>query len=71
MILFLPGWPPLERKHVFLGSGIDKGHEFPLTSEITLTVIAVVNKAGGIPAFRAVIASPAQAQEATAGCWHS
>jgi hypothetical protein len=45
----------------------DKGHELPPKSEITLTVIGVVNKTGGIPAFRAVIASPAQAQEGTAG----
>ncbi len=45
----------------------DKGHQLPLMSEMTLTVIGVANKAGGMPAFRAVIASPAPAQESAAG----
>ncbi len=45
----------------------DKGHELPLMSEVTLTVIGVVNKTGGVPAFRAVIASSAPAQESAAG----
>ena len=45
----------------------DKGHELPLMSEVTLTVIGVANKTGTMPAFRAVIASPAAAQESAAG----
>lgn len=45
----------------------DKGHELPLMSEVTLTVIGVVNKTVGTPAFRAVIASPAPAHESAAG----
>ena len=45
----------------------DKGHELPLMSEVTLTVIGVVNKTGGMQAFRAVIASPAPAHESAAG----
>ncbi len=45
----------------------DKGHELPLMSEVTLTVIGVENKTGGTPALRAVIASPAPAHESAAG----
>jgi len=45
----------------------DKGHQLPLMSEVTLTVIGVANKAGGMPAFRAVIAPPAQAGGPTGG----
>ncbi len=29
----------------------DKGHQLPLMSEMTLTVIGVANKASGMPAF--------------------
>jgi hypothetical protein len=45
----------------------DKGHELPLMSEVTLTVIGVVNKTGGVPAFRAVIGPLAQAAGPSGG----
>jgi hypothetical protein len=45
----------------------DRGHELPLMSEVTLTVIGVAHKTGGASAFRAVIAFPAPAQESAAG----
>lgn len=35
----------------------DKPHQVALMSEIALTVVAVLNKSGGVPALRAVIAA--------------
>ena len=35
----------------------DKPHQVTLMSEIALTVVGVVNKSGGVPALRAVMAA--------------
>ncbi len=44
----------------------EKPHDLRLMSEIALTVIGVVNKNSGVPAFRAVIARRFEAEEAPA-----
>ena len=48
----------------------DKPHQVSLMSEIALTVIGVVNKSGGVPALKAVMAAqrpkPAAAEAAAA-----
>jgi hypothetical protein len=42
----------------------EKSHDLRLMSEIALTVIGVVNKNSGVPAFRAVIVPRFEAEEA-------
>ena len=44
----------------------DKPHDLRLMSDISLTVIGVVNKNSGVPAFRAVMATRPAAEEAPA-----
>jgi len=44
----------------------EKPHDLRLMSEIALTVIGVVNKNSGVPAFRAVIARRFEAEKAPA-----
>ena len=44
----------------------EKPHDMRLMSEIALTVIGVVSKNSGVPAFRAVIAPQFEAEEAPA-----
>jgi len=44
----------------------EKPHDLRLMSEIALTVIGVVNKNSGVPAFRAVIAPRFEAEKAPA-----
>jgi len=48
----------------------DKPHKVMLMSEIALTVVGVVNKSGGVPALRAVMAaqSPKSAGAEAPGC---
>src|ERR1700741_4167091 len=40
----------------------DKPHQVTLMSEIALTVPGVLNKSGGVPALRAVVAAQPQAE---------
>jgi hypothetical protein len=44
----------------------DKPHDLRLMSDIALTVVGVVNKNSGVPAFRAVIAPRPEAEDALA-----
>ena len=44
----------------------EQPHDLRLMSDISLTVVGVVNKNSGVPAFRAVIAPRPEAEEASA-----